>query len=41
MKAILEVRAGEGGQDSRLFVQDLRRMYERYFDARGWSYDCL
>lgn len=41
MKVIIEVRAGEGGQDSRLFIQDMRRMYEKYFDACGWTHDCL
>lgn len=27
---VLELRAGEGGQDSRLFLQDMSRMYDTY-----------
>lgn len=34
MKAILEIRAGEGGDDSKLFVRDMLRMYQRYFDSK-------
>ncbi len=34
---ILEVKAGEGGQESALFAGDLLRMYLRYAAARGWS----
>ena len=34
MKAILEIRAGEGGNDSKLFVRDMLRMYRRYFESK-------
>jgi peptide chain release factor 1 len=34
---ILEVKAGEGGQESALFAADLLRMYLRYAERRGWS----
>ncbi|MEI7655207.1 MAG: peptide chain release factor 1 [Actinobacteria bacterium] len=34
---ILEVKAGEGGQESALFAGDLLRMYGRYAERRGWS----
>ena len=34
MKAILEIRAGEGGDDSKLFVCDMLRMYLRYFESK-------
>lgn len=31
MKKILEIRAGEGGKDSKLLVNDLCKAYERTF----------
>ncbi|QMW22533.1 peptide chain release factor 1 [Sandaracinobacteroides saxicola] len=34
--AILEIRAGTGGDEAALFAGDLYRMYERYAAARGW-----
>ena len=34
---ILEVKAGEGGEESALFAADLLRMYERYAERRGWA----
>jgi peptide chain release factor 1 len=34
--AILEVRAGTGGDEAALFAGDLFRMYQRYAAARGW-----
>jgi peptide chain release factor 1 len=34
--AILEIRAGTGGDEAALFAGDLFRMYQRYADARGW-----
>ena len=39
--AILEVKAGEGGQESALFAGDLLRMYLRYAERRGWRVDVL
>ena len=33
---ILEVKAGEGGEESALFAGDLLRMYLRYAEKRGW-----
>ena len=38
---ILELKAGEGGQESALFVSDLLRMYLRYAERRGWSTEIL
>ena len=32
---ILEIRAAEGGDDAKLFMQDLSRVYERYLDSKG------
>jgi peptide chain release factor 1 len=34
---ILEVKAGEGGDESALFAGDLVRMYTRYAEAQGWK----
>jgi peptide chain release factor 1 len=38
---ILEVKAGEGGQESALFAADLVRMYLRYAERRGWRAEIL
>ena len=38
---ILEVKAGEGGEESALFAADLLRMYERYCEKKGWSWQVL
>ncbi len=38
---ILEVKAGEGGEESALFAADLLRMYLRYAERRGWSVELL
>ena len=37
--AILEVRAGTGGDEAALFAGDLFRMYQRYAQVRGWKVD--
>ena len=37
--AILEVRAGTGGEEASLFAADLFRMYQRYAEARGWRFE--
>jgi peptide chain release factor 1 len=34
--AIVEIRAGTGGDEAALFAADLYRMYVRYCEARGW-----
>src|SRR5580693_7112809 len=34
--AILEIRAGTGGDEASLFAGDLLRMYEKYCEKRGW-----
>lgn len=39
--AILEVRAGTGGQEAALFAGDLFRMYERYAAERGWKVEVM
>jgi len=35
--AILEIRAGTGGDEASLFAGDLARMYMRYCERRGWK----
>ncbi len=39
--AILEVRAGTGGEEAALFAARLFRMYLRYAALRGWRYEIL
>ena len=39
--AILELRAGTGGEEAALFAGDLFRMYQRYADAHGWKVNIL
>jgi peptide chain release factor 1 len=39
--ALLEVKSGEGGEESALFAGDLLRMYTRYAETRGWSTEIL
>jgi len=38
---IVEVKAGEGGEESALFAGDLLRMYLRYAERRGWQAEVL
>jgi peptide chain release factor 1 len=35
--AIVEIRAGTGGDEASLFAADLMRMYQRYTELRGWK----
>ena len=35
--AILEIRAGTGGEEAALFAADLWRMYSRFAERRGWT----
>jgi peptide chain release factor 1 len=39
--AILEVRAGTGGEEAALFAADVFRMYQRYAALRGWQFELL
>jgi len=39
--AILEVRAGTGGDEAALFAADLFRMYSRYADLKGWRTEII
>jgi peptide chain release factor 1 len=39
--AMLEVRPGTGGDEAALFAGDLLRMYQRYSEAHGWSFEII
>ena len=39
--AILEVRAGTGGDEAALFAADLLRMYQRYAEIRRWKFEII
>ena len=39
--AMLEVRAGTGGDEAALFAGDLFRMYQRYAENRGWKVELI
>ncbi len=39
--ALLEIRAGTGGDEASLFAADLVRMYSRFAEARGWKVETL
>ncbi len=39
--AVLEIRAGTGGDEAALFSSDLFRMYSRYAERRGWRVETL
>lgn len=39
--AILEVRAGTGGDEAALFAADLMRMYQRFADIQGWKFELM
>ncbi len=39
--AMLEVRAGTGGDEAALFAGDLLRMYQRFADEQGWRFELI
>lgn len=39
--AIVEIRAGTGGEEAALFAADLFRMYTRYAQAKGWKTEII
>jgi peptide chain release factor 1 len=39
--AMLEIRAGTGGDEAALFAGDLFRMYQRYADTQGWKMELI
>ncbi|YCJ93492.1 MAG: peptide chain release factor 1 [Candidatus Karelsulcia muelleri] len=40
-KILMELRAGTGGDEACIFVEDIFRMYTLYFKELGWKYDIL
>lgn len=39
--AIIEIRAGTGGEEAALFVADLHRMYTKYAENQGWRVETV
>jgi len=39
--AMLEIRAGTGGDEAALFAGDLLRMYQRYAEGKGWRFEMI
>ena len=39
--AMLEIRAGTGGDEAALFAGDLLRMYQRYSETKGWRFEII
>jgi peptide chain release factor 1 len=39
--ALLEIRPGTGGDEAALFAGDLLRMYQRYAERQGWTFEIL
>ena len=39
--ALVEIKSGEGGEESALFAGDLLKMYTRYAETRGWKVEIL
>lgn len=39
--AVMEIRAGTGGDEASIFVGDLYRMYTKYCEARGWKVELV
>src|SRR3989344_2206647 len=39
--AIVEIRAGSGGDEAELFAGELLRMYQRYSEQQGWNVELV
>ena len=39
--ALVEIRAGTGGDEASLFAGDLLRMYQRYAEEKGWRFELM
>jgi len=40
-EAIMEIRAGVGGEEAALFAEDLFKMYKKYADSRAWAFSII
>ncbi len=40
-EVVLEVRAGAGGEEAALFAEEITRMYQRYGEVQGWTFQKL
>ncbi len=38
-EVIMEIRAGVGGEEAAIFAEDLARMYKRFCELKGWSFN--
>ena len=39
--AIVEIRQGTGGDEAALFAEDLLKMYQRYSERKGWTFEIM
>ncbi|MDR2931238.1 MAG: peptide chain release factor 1 [Propionibacteriaceae bacterium] len=39
--AIMEIKSGEGGEESALFAKDLFQMYAKFIESKGWTLEVL
>ena len=39
--AMVEIRAGAGGDEASIFAGDLYRMYSKFFDSQGWKHEIM
>lgn len=37
-EAVMEIRAGVGGEEAAIFAEDLAKMYKRFSELKGWSF---
>ncbi|MFA6340711.1 MAG: PCRF domain-containing protein [Candidatus Paceibacterota bacterium] len=40
-EAIMEIRAGVGGEEAAIFAEDLAKMYKRFCELKGWSFSAV
>ncbi len=40
-EVIMEIRAGVGGEEAAIFAEDLAKMYKRFCELRGWSFNFI
>ena len=40
-EVIMEIRAGVGGEEAAIFAEDLMKMYKRFTELKGWSFNIV